>query len=167
MWRFFNVGIVFGGVGLGGFGGLGVAGLARSEDDLPRRPLTLIPNHQDVVAGALQQLGEHVAREARPVCAKDPLIGSQAFHLCAGGSREFVEDLLQAGVCRLNAKALAIPGDRRIARLVVCRPVGNFGHGSLDGHRCCLRRRDGNGCAGLGMVLSRFMHRYSIGGRSG
>jgi len=148
---------------------LGVAALARSKDDLSRRSLALISNHQDVVAGALQQLGEYIARKAGSVSAKDPLIGFQAFHLCAGGRREIVEDLLQAGVCRLNAKALAVPGHGRVDRVVVCRPVRNFCNwrGGLNGYRSFLLRRGDSGCAGLDMVLSRFMRRRGFGGRCG
>lgn len=54
--------------------GLLVCGLTGAQQELARRTLAEIADHDDVVAGALQKLGEDIARLAGSVCAKDTLI---------------------------------------------------------------------------------------------
>ena len=51
-----------------------LAGVARTEDDLPRNALALISDHDHVVAGTLQKLGEDVMRRPRTKITEDPLI---------------------------------------------------------------------------------------------
>jgi len=71
-----RVGIIFVGGGGGGVGGLRDARTsAGAEHDLPGCSLALIPDHDYVIAGAIKELGEHIARLAGTVYAKDTLVG--------------------------------------------------------------------------------------------
>jgi hypothetical protein len=70
--------------------------LAGAEQNLPRRSLALIADHEHVIAGALQELGEHIARLAGAVVSKNPLIGSQPIYLCAGNGGNILQNLLEA-----------------------------------------------------------------------
>ena len=47
--------------------------LGRQKDGA-RGSLALVPNHKDVVAGAVEQAGDHVARRAGAVGAEDALV---------------------------------------------------------------------------------------------
>jgi hypothetical protein len=58
----------------------------------------LIANHDDVIPGPLQQLGEDIARPAGTIYTEDALIGTEAFHLCADGGGNGIEYLLKAGI---------------------------------------------------------------------
>lgn len=89
--------------GCGGFGGLlRICGGASAEHDLARRSLALVADHEEVVAGAFQQLGQHVARGTGPERAENALVVVQAFNLCAGFGGNIGKDLLQAGVCGVD-----------------------------------------------------------------
>ena len=56
-----------------------------TEHNLPWRSLSLVANHDHVVAGPMQQFGKHVARLSRAKLAKHTLVRSQSLHLGAGG----------------------------------------------------------------------------------
>jgi hypothetical protein len=74
-WRLFNVSIVVIAAGRVVRGGrLRISRLATAQHNLPGRSLALIANHNHVVAGALKKLGEHVARLAGAICAKNALV---------------------------------------------------------------------------------------------
>jgi hypothetical protein len=49
-------------------------GPARAEHDLKRRSLSLISNHENVVAGSLQELRQYVPQLARAILAEYTLI---------------------------------------------------------------------------------------------
>ena len=73
-------GLFFGGFDgeLSGIGaGLRVGGSACGEHNLPRCSIALVPDHEYVIAGAIEELGEHIARLSRTVGAKDSLVGSR------------------------------------------------------------------------------------------
>src|ERR1039458_565795 len=100
--------------------------MGSSEHDLARSSLTLIADHHDVVAGALQKPRKPLARRAGTVGAKNPLVGAQSLHLGAGGGGYIAQNLLQAGVGSLDAQTLAVPCDRGLAGLLVGRPLGEL-----------------------------------------
>ena len=62
---------------------LRATGLASAEYNLARRSLALVANHNHVVARALKELGENVARQARAICAEYPLIVAHSFNVGA------------------------------------------------------------------------------------
>ena len=111
-----------------GGSGLSAALQASAEQNLPRQALALIANHQDVISGALQQLREHIPRLARAIVAKDALVRGQAFHRGSCGRRNVLQDLLKAGVGRVDAKTVTVPKDRGLGGLIVGRPVGSRRH---------------------------------------
>jgi hypothetical protein len=75
-----------------------IRGRADAEQYLARSSSALVADHDDVIPGTLQQLGQDIARSARAIGAEDSLIGAEAFNLCAGGGGNVVEYLLQAGI---------------------------------------------------------------------
>jgi len=109
-----------------------------AQQDLSRSAFAQVTNHQHVVAGSIQKLGQDVARLAGAKDAEDALIGPQALELDTGRSRDIRQNLLQAGVGGFNAQALTIPNDIGIGRLVVDRPVRRLGGRRRDGNRRCL-----------------------------
>ena len=137
---FVGVGFFFSGVGGGrsGIGGSGlrVGGVAAGEHDLPRSSFALIADHEYVVAGAIKELGDHIASLSRAVRAKDSLVCAQSLDLCPRGGGYITQNLFQAGVLRSDEEAMAVPGDGGIGRPFVGRPVRRFGR---------RRRYDGRG----------------------
>lgn len=88
---------------------LSSAVLAGAQDDLARRSRRHVADHQDVVTGALQQLGEDIAGVSRAIGAEDALVSAEAVHLDAGDGGNVFENLLQAGVGRADAEAMTVP----------------------------------------------------------
>jgi len=147
-------------------GGRRVRGLAGAQLNLSRDSSSFIAHHDDVISGALEQLGENVARLAGAVNAEDALIGAHSFNLCPGCGGDILEDLLQAGVCRFDAETLAIPYDGGLGRAVIRGPFGNLrrrrrhGFGSdWDGFN------QGMGRAGAFAVVNRTLHWVVCGSR--
>jgi len=110
--RLFGLSIFVGGANLiAGCRRMRLTLLAKAEQNLPRSSLALVPDHHYVVTGALQELGEHVARLTGPIDAEHPLIRIQTLDLCAGSGGDIVQDLLEAGVLGIDAEPLAVPVD--------------------------------------------------------
>lgn len=119
--RLIHVGVIVAGRG-GSAGHVRGACVAGAEHDLARSSLALIADEQHVVAGALQKLAEDIACRSGAVDAEDSLVGGESFDLCAGGGGNVVEDLLQAGVCGVDAQALTVPDDLGWGGVVVGWP---------------------------------------------
>jgi len=66
------------------------------EYDLAGGSFAAIPNHEDVIAGAAEQLIDDVPRRSGPVVAKDALIGAESLDFDARGGGDLVENFLQA-----------------------------------------------------------------------
>lgn len=113
-------------------------GLAETEHDLEGGSLPLLSNQNEVVAGAFEKLGEHVARGTGAVVAKNSRIGAQSFHLRAGCGGHIAQNLRQAGVVGLDAQAAAIPPDRGWGSFFVHRPARKHGRGRSDRQGGCL-----------------------------
>ena len=66
------------------------------QHQFARRTLALVADNQDVIAGAVQQLIEHVPRRSRPIAAKDALVALFSFNLDPGRRRNLGQYLRQA-----------------------------------------------------------------------
>ena len=100
IFRWYIIGVwIFFGVGVGwGWSGIGcslriAAAAAGGEHDLPRCSLALVPDHEYVVAGAIEELEEHIARPSGTVGAKDSLVGAQALDFCPSGGGDILQNL--------------------------------------------------------------------------
>ena len=60
------------------------ASVSRGENDLTGRAMSQIAGEQDVVAGTLQELQEHVARLAGAIAPKHALVRNVPYDLCSG-----------------------------------------------------------------------------------
>lgn len=130
------------------------------EEQLARRTLAQIANHENVITGPFEELREHYAGLTGSVCPKDPLICSESFNSCAGDRSHIVQNLLQAGVCGINAQSMTVPCYGRFARLIVNRPVGKLRLGRLGGlRRGCI------GCSLVGQFLCGFLLSRFFSGR--
>jgi hypothetical protein len=81
----------------------------RAQNDLAGRSLALVADHEDIVAGAFEKLGNYDSRAAWPVCAEDALVWAETLNSCACESAHFPQNLLQAGIRSIDAEALAVP----------------------------------------------------------
>lgn len=66
------------------------------QHQLPRRALALVADNQDVIAGAVQQLIEHVPRRRWPIAAKNALVALFPFNLDSRRRRNLSQYLRQA-----------------------------------------------------------------------
>lgn len=126
--RLLHIGIVLGWCG-GMDRGNGAAGSAGAEDDLTRCSLAKIANHHDVVAGAIEKLGEDVAGGGGTIFAVDACVGGESVDVSAGERGDFGEDIREAGVGCIDAEAVAVPDDVGGLRFFVCGPVGQLRNG--------------------------------------
>jgi hypothetical protein len=136
-------------------GRAGGAILAWAEHDFAWGSLPQVSGEQDVVSGALEQLREHVTRLAGTVDPVNALVGAHTFYLRSRLSRDFPEDLLEAGVGSIDAKSIGIPDDGRRAGLVVRWPIGHWRRRRSLGERRRLllfRSRVGAGFAHLRLL---------------
>jgi hypothetical protein len=129
-----------------------------SQDHGSRGSLAFIAEHQVVVAGTVQKLGENIFRLPGPIIAKHTLVFAEAFDLCAGLRGDLVENLAQVRVRCLNVQSFAVPGDGGLFGGFVRGPFGRFG--SLRRRGCSFR---GSGHGGVtGARTGRFS---GMGGR--
>jgi hypothetical protein len=126
--RLIHIGIVVGGWG-GVDSGECTAGRAGAEDELPWGSLAKIADHDHVVAGAIEQLGENVARRAGTIITVNARIGGEAVDMGAGQGGDFSENLREACIGGFDAQALAVPNNPGGLGVIVCRPMGQFGRG--------------------------------------
>lgn len=138
-------------VGLGGAGGAASA-LARAENDVERKANGLVADDEDVVIGAVEELGEDIAGLPGSVVAEDALIVVEAIDLGAGLSGDLIEDGGKAGVLGDDVKALAVVRNVGRGGGIVDRPLGlrrQYGRGWDDRRlRLC-----GSGFAGCGATM--------------
>jgi hypothetical protein len=111
----------------GCLGGFAVVPLA--QDDFARDALSLIADHNDVVAGALQKLREDIARGTGSESAEDAFIFSEAFDFRAGRGGDVEQNLLEAGVGGIDAELGAFPRDGCGRWMVIDGPVGRGWYG--------------------------------------
>ena len=79
------------------------AGATRTEDDMTRRALTQIACKHHVVTRTLQKLRQDILGLSRAIGAIDSLVLAHPFHLRPGNRSHVVQDLLQAGICGIDA----------------------------------------------------------------
>lgn len=133
--RFIYIGIVV--VGWGGVdSGECTAGRARAEDQLPWGSLAKVADHNHVVASAIEELGENVARRAGTIITVNTRIGGEAVDMSAGEGGDFSENLRQARIGGFDAQALAVPNNPCGLGVIVCRPMGQFGRGRDESLGC-------------------------------
>lgn len=126
--------------GRSGFGGLRrICCSADAKYDLPRCSLSLVADHEEVIAGAFQQLGKDLARGAGAEYSKNALIVVHALDFCAGICGNIGKNLFEAGICGLNPKPVAVPNDGGRVGLRVDRPLWGFGLGNWRGNSSRVR----------------------------
>jgi len=132
-------------LGLGRLRGSCCGAAGGGEDELAGRTGALLADHEDVVAGALEELGKDGAGWGGAVVAEDALVGGEALDFEAGCGGDGVEDLFEAGVGGANGEGAAVELDLSGMRF---REGGPIGLGWLGRGKLFL----GSDGSGLGLV---------------